>query len=131
MLHDARSELSSKASALAVKERDYSNLLMRSKDQNSRITELETYRLKYDGLREKQSKLEAERLNEVDQRELKLTATELENQYRQMKVSLADCQFELKKITEDSSTYRTLAEMEKVRISKEHESRLTALRKHA
>lgn len=44
---------------------------------------------------------------------------------------LADCQFELKKSTEDGATYRTLNEMEKVKTSKEHESKIAAMKKHA
>jgi hypothetical protein len=104
--------------------------LSRSKDQNSRIVELETYKLKYDSIKDKHSKLEIARMHEMDQKNAKMTSNEIENQNKHLKVSLSDCQFELKRLIEDCATYKTLAVMDKVKVNKEYEAKLSALKKH-
>lgn len=106
---------------LASRDKENQQLLSRLKDQSSRIAELETYKLKYESY--KNSKAAQPEPSPCPQ---PLSPTV---EQKQLRVALADSQFELKKLAEDTATYKTLTEMEKVRMSKDHESKLTALRR--
>ncbi len=50
-------------------------------------------------------------------------------QTKQFRIALADVQFELKKTQEDTATYKTLSEMDKVRMTKEYELKLATMKK--